>query len=269
MLQKLYNELSLLFRRKDKETYRILYNILGFLPRNLSLYRIALTHSSHSSRSGKKSYMCNERLEFLGDAIIDAVVSDLLYSRYEKEREGFLTKSRSGLVCRETLNDVALKIGLDKLVVAHNTGRQHNSYIFGNAFEAFVGAIYVDRGYKMCKKFLLNRVFGKVVDIEKNIDSNINFKSLLIETSQKRRFSVEFTLVEEKNSAEGQHFTSEVYVCDKLFGVGCGFSKRESQQHAAKEALDKIKMCDREKLPIEAYGEQFEQSVDTQSYETE
>ena len=83
------------------------------------------------------------------------------------------------------------------------------------------------------------------------------------------RFSVEFTLVEEKNSAEGQHFTSEVYVCGKLFGVGCGFSKRESQQHAAKEALDKIKMCDREKLPIESYGEQSELPVDAQSYETE
>ncbi len=265
MLQKLYNEISLLFRRKDKETYRILYNILGFLPKDLSFYHIALTHSSHSSRSGKKSYMCNERLEFLGDSIIDAVVSDFLYSRYKKEREGFLTKSRSSLVCRETLNAVALEIGLDKLVVSHNTGRQHNSYIFGNAFEAFVGAIYIDRGYEMCKKFLLSRVFGKVVDVEQIIGSNTNFKSLLIETSQKRRFSVEFRLVEEKNSAEGQHFTSEVYVAQQLFGVGCGFSKRESQQRAAKEALEKIEACDKEHIPFVPAGEQTELlSVDAQ-----
>ena len=248
VLGKLYHELSLLFRCKDKETYRILYNVLGFLPRNISPYRIALTHSSHLPRSRKNNYMCNERLEFLGDAIIDAVVSDLLYSRYKEEREGFLTKSRSCLVCRETLNAVAMELGLDKLVVSHNTGRQHNSHIYGNAFEAFVGAIYVDRGYGMCKRFLLRRVFGKVVDIERIIGSDINFKSRLIEISQKRHIPVEFRLVEEKNDADGQFFASEVYVCDELFGKGCGFSKRESQQRAAKEALEKLRNRDKEKL---------------------
>lgn len=255
MLQKLYNELSLLFRRKDKETYRILYDILGFLPRDLSHYKIALTHSSHTPRSQKRNFMCNERLEFLGDAIIDAVVSDFLYSRYKKEREGFLTKSRSSLVCRETLNTVALELGLDKLVVSHNTGRQHNSHIYGNAFEAFVGAIYVDRGYEMCKRFLLCRVLDRVVDVEKIIGSDVNFKSRLIEISQKRRIPVEFRLVEEKNEAGGQFFASEVYVCDKLFGVGCGFSKRESQQRAAKEALERLRGCDGENLSMELSGE--------------
>lgn len=256
MLQKLYNELSLLFRRKDKETYRILYNILGFLPRDLSPYQTALTHSSHTLRSHKKNHMCNERLEFLGDAIIDAVVSDILYSRYKKEREGFLTKSRSSLVCRETLNTVAVKLGLDKLVVAHNTGRQHNSHIYGNAFEAFVGAIYVDRGYEMCKKFLLQKVFDKVVNIKKVIDSDANFKSRLIEFSQKHKLAVEFRLIEEKNDSDGQFFASEVYICEKLFGTGAGFSKRESQQHAAKEALDKLKKLNKEQLSIEFSGEE-------------
>lgn len=192
--------------------------------------------------------MCNERLEFLGDAIIDAVVSDLLYSRYKKEREGFLTKSRSSLVCRETLNTVALELGLDKLVVSHNTGRQHNSHIYGNAFEAFVGAIYIDRGYEMCKQFLLNRVFDKVVNIEKIIGSDANFKSRLIEYSQKHKIDVEFRLIEEKNDADGQFFASEVYVDEQLFGTGCGFSKRESQQRAAKEALEKLKNYSKEEL---------------------
>ncbi len=248
MLQKLFNELSLLFRRKDKETYRILYGVLGFLPRNLTPYKTALTHSSHTLHSRKKNFMCNERLEFLGDAIIDAVVSDFLYLHYKKEREGFLTKSRSRLVCRETLNTVAHELGLDKLLVSHNTGRQHNSHIYGNAFEAFVGAIYVDRGYEMCKRFLLSRVFGKVVDIEKIIGSDANFKSRLIEFSQKYHLPVEFRLVEEKNDADGQFFASEVYVCDKLFGSGCGFSKRESQQRASEEALGKLKACDKKKL---------------------
>ena len=253
MLQKLYNELSLLFR-KDKETYRILYNILGFLPHDLSPYKTALTHSSHTSRRRNNNFTCNERLEFLGDAIIDAIVSDLLYSRYKKEREGFLTKSRSSLVCRETLNAVALELELDKLVVSHNTGRQHNSHIYGNAFEAFVGAIYIDRGYGMCKKFLLQRVFGKIVDIEKIIGSDANFKSRLIEISQKNHIPVEFRLVEEKNDADGQFFASEVYVCNELFGAGCGFSKRESQQHAAKEALSKLESMNKERFALETEG---------------
>jgi len=255
VLQKLYNELSLLFRRKDKETYRILYHILGFLPRDLRPYQTALTHSSHTSHSHKKNFMCNERLEFLGDAIIDAVVSDILYSRYKKEREGFLTKSRSRLVCRETLNSVAIKLGLDKLVVSHNTGRQHNSHINGNAFEAFVGAIYVDRGYEKCKQFLLSRVFGRVVDIKKIIYSDANFKSSLIEFSQKHKIGIEFRLVEERNDADGQFFASEVYVCDKLFGTGAGFSKRESQQRAAKEALERLKNIDTKELLTEFSGE--------------
>lgn len=233
VFKKLYNEISLLFR-KDKETYRILYGVLGFLPQNISLYRLALTHSSHTA---KKKNMCNERLEYLGDAIIDAVVSELLYSKYKKEREGFLTKSRSNLVRRETLNEVALHLGLDRLLVAHNTGRQHNNYVYGNAFEAFVGAIYLDKGYDACKQFLLERVYGKVVNIEETVASDDNFKSRLIELSQKKHIPVEFRLVNEENNANGQFFESEVYVCGQLYGKGNGFSKRQSQQAAAKKAL--------------------------------
>ncbi len=240
MLQKLHNELSLLFRRKDKETYRMLYSILGFLPKDLSLYTTALTHSSHTPTKSKKKNMCNERLEFLGDAIIDAIVSELLYSRYKKEREGFLTKSRSNLVRRETLNDVAVKLGLDKMVMSHNIGRQHNSYVYGNAFEAFIGAIYLDRGYEKCRKFLLTRVFDKIVNVEKTAISEVNFKSRLIELSQKRHIPVEFKLINEQNDANGQFFVSEVYVGNELFGKGSGYSKRESQQKAAKAALEKL-----------------------------
>lgn len=240
MLQKLHSEISLLFRRKDKETYRILYNILGFLPHDVSIYKTALTHSSHTQNATNKKNMCNERLEFLGDAIIDAIVSDLLYSRYKKEREGFLTKSRSNLVRRETLNEVAISLGLDKIVMTHNTGRQHNNYVYGNAFEAFVGAIYLDRGYKHCKRFLLERVFDKIVNVEKTAVSDVNFKSRLIELSQKKHVPVDFKLVLEQNDANGQYFVSEVYVCDELYGTGSGFSKRESQQKAAKMALESL-----------------------------
>ena len=247
MLTKLHNELRLLFR-KDKESYRILYNILGFLPDSLEPYRIALTHSSLTTSANKKRAMCNERLEFLGDAIIDAVVSDLLYTRFKKEREGFLTKSRSNLVCRETLNKVAIQLGLDKLVQSHNVGRQHNNYVYGNAFEAFVGAVYIDKGYDACKKFLLQRVFDHIVNVSTAATSDVNHKSRLIELSQKKHFPVEYRLVEEKNNSHGQYFVSEVYVCGRLFGNGDGFSKRESQQKASKAALEKLAGCNIEEL---------------------
>lgn len=247
MLTKLHNELRLLFR-KDKESYRILYNILGFLPNSLEPYKIALTHSSLTVSTQKKRAMCNERLEFLGDAIIDAVVSDLLYTRFTKEREGFLTKSRSNLVCRETLNKVALHIGLDKLVQSHNVGRQHNNNVYGNAFEAFVGAIYVDKGYESCRQFLLQKVFDHIINVKSVANSDVNHKSRLIELSQKKHFSVEYRLVEERNNSHGQYFISEVYVCEKLFGTGEGFSKRESQQKASKAALEKLAKCNIEEL---------------------
>ena len=229
----------------------MLYNVLGFLPCDLSVYMTAFTHRSYSGGKTNRKVGCNERLEFLGDAIIDAVVSDLLYSRFKKEREGFLTKSRSNLVCRETLNNVALSLGLDKLVVAHNTGHQHNSHIYGNAFEAFIGAIYIDKGYNACKRFLLERVFDKIVNVDVAA-VDINFKSRLIELSQKKHIPLEFRLVEERCDAGGQFFESEVFLCGNSYGSGCGFSKRESQQNAAKVALSKLNTVEWEALEQES-----------------
>ena len=232
MLQKLHSEISLLFRRKDKETYRILYNILGFLPHDVSIYKTALTHSSHTQNATNKKNMCNERLEFLGDAIIDAIVSDLLYSRYQKEREGFLTKSRSNLVRRETLNEVAISLGLDKIVMTHNTGRQHNNYVYGNAFEAFVGAIYLDRGYKHCKRFLLERVFDKIVNVEKTAVSDVNFKSRLIEWGQKNHHTVVFRTKANQEKG-GRDFRCTILIDNLEVGHGIGTSKKEAEQRAA------------------------------------
>ena len=126
------------------------------------------------------------------------------------------------------------------MVMSHNIGRQHNSYVYGNAFEAFIGAIYLDRGYEKCRKFLLTRVFDKIVNVEKTAISEVNFKSRLIELSQKRHIPVEFKLINEQNDANGQFFVSEVYVGNELFGKGSGYSKRESQQKAAKAALEKL-----------------------------
>ena len=196
---------------------------------------------THSSLSGNQKLYCNERLEFLGDAVLSSVTADYLYSKFSREREGFLTKSRSNLVCRERLNELALQIGLDKYVNACGVAHQHNNYIYGNALEALVGAIYIDKGYKQCRRFLLDRVFSRLADIESVVKSDKNYKSRLIEWGQKKHIDVEFRLISEEMRKDGVYFVSEVLVDGNVCGVGDGFSKRESQQKAARQAISKLK----------------------------
>lgn len=224
---------------KDRESYLLLYSILGFVPRDISLYKVALTHSSQAS--GARKLGCNERLEFLGDAVLSSVTSDFLYSKFRREREGFLTKSRSNLVCRERLNELAVEIGIDRLMSSCGTQQQHNSYIYGNALEALIGAIYLDKGYKHCRRFLLDRIFSRLKDIEQIAASDKNYKSRLIEWAQKRHGSVEFKVVREELRKDGVFFVSEAIVNGEVCGVGEGFSKRESQQKAARQAIGNLK----------------------------
>ena len=237
LFKKVIDKIRLL-SHKDRESYLLLYSILGYVPRNIKLYEMAMTHSS---TSGMKKLSCNERLEFLGDAVLSSVTADYLYSNFSREREGFLTKSRSNLVCRERLNELALQIGLDKYVNACGVAHQHNNYIYGNALEALVGAIYIDKGYKHCRRFLLDRVFSRLTDIESVVKSDKNYKSRLIEWGQKKHIEVEFRLISEEMRKDGVYFVSEVLVDGSVYGVGDGFSKRESQQKAARQALAKLK----------------------------
>lgn len=216
------------------------YSLLGFVPRDIKHYKKAITHSSQAVGS-KRKLACNERLEFLGDAVLTSVASDYLYKKFGKEREGFLSKARSRLVCRESLNDIALKIGLDKIVRVSELGNQHNSYVYGNAFEALIGAIYIDRGYKYCRTFLFEKVFDAIADIESLLVSDNNFKSRIIEWSQKEHRQVSFVLCSEEIRHNGPYFISEVYIDGVVMGRGEGFSKRESQQRAAQEAIERMK----------------------------
>ena len=217
----------------------LLYSILGYVPRDIKIYEMAMTHSS---LSGNQKLSCNERLEFLGDAVLSSVTADYLYSKFSREREGFLTRSRSNLVCRERLNELALQIGLDKYVNACGVAHQHNNYIYGNALEALVGAIYIDKGYKQCRRFLLDRVFSRLADIESVVKSDKNYKSRLLEWGQKKHIELLLkTPIKLQMRKDGVYFVSEVLVDGKVCGVGDGFSKRESQQKAARQALPKLK----------------------------
>lgn len=197
---------------------------------------MAMTHSS----AGSKKLGCNERLEFLGDAVLSSVISDYLYSNFVREREGFLSKSRSNLVCRDTLNELALDIGIDRFLEACGLPHQHNHHVYGNALEALIGAIYIDKGYKQCRRFLLDRVFSRHLDMESLVRADKNYKSRLIEWTQKNHKNIEFKLVSEELRKEGAYFLTEVYVDNELLGNGDGFSKRESQQKAARQAILKL-----------------------------
>jgi ribonuclease-3 len=235
------DKIRLLFR-KDKESYLRFYQILGFYPRDIRIYEQALLHKSSSIKSDKGRLLNNERLEFLGDAVLDTVVADILYHRFEGKREGFLTNTRSKIVSRETLNRVAEEIGLLGLVKFNTRQSAHNNYMGGNAFEALIGAIYLDKGYEVCKQFIENRIIGKYIDVEKISRKEVNFKSKLIEWSQKNRMELSFVLLEQGyDEFNSPTFESEVIIEGIHAGKGKGYSKKESQQVAAQESLNMIK----------------------------
>jgi ribonuclease-3 len=241
VLRNQINKIRLLFH-KDRESYLCFYKILGFYPRNIQLYQQALLHKSTSIRSEKGRPLNNERLEFLGDAILDAIVGDIVYKHFEGRREGFLTNTRSKIVQRETLNKLAVEIGLDKLVKYSTRSSSHNSYMYGNAFEAFIGAIYLDQGYERCKRFMEEKIFKNHIDLDKMSRKEVNFKSKLIEWSQKNKVEVSFELIEQFLDEDyNPMFHTEVRIEGISAGKGTGYSKKESQQNAAQAALKKIK----------------------------
>lgn len=241
MFSNITDKIRLLFR-KDKEPYLCFYKMLGFYPRNIEIYQQALLHKSSSIKAGKGRLLNNERLEFLGDAILDAIVADIVYKKFEGKREGFLTNTRSKIVQRETLNRVAVEIGLDKLIKYTTRQSSHNSYMCGNAFEALIGAIYLDRGYRACKKFMEERIINQYLNLEKISRKEVNFKSKLIEWSQKNKFCVEFNLIEQSlDSDQNPIFETQIIVENIPAGTGKGYSKKESQQEAAHATLTKIK----------------------------
>nr|WP_284697331.1 ribonuclease III [Bacteroides fragilis] len=241
VLRNKIDKIRLLFC-KDRESYFCFYRILGFYPRNIRLYEQALLHKSTAVRSEKGRPLNNERLEFLGDAILDAIVGDIVYQHFEGKREGFLTNTRSKIVQRETLNKLAVEIGLDKLIKYSTRSSSHNSYMYGNAFEAFIGAIYLDRGYECCKQFMQKKIIEPYIDLDKLSRKEVNFKSKLIEWSQKNKMEVSFELIEQFLDKENNPvFQTEVWIEGILGGSGTGYSKKESQQNAAQMALKKIK----------------------------
>lgn len=169
---------------RHKEPYVLYRKLLGFYPTDIHLYEQACLHRSSSiCEQGRR--INNERLEFLGDAILDAIVADILFHKFKTSKEGFLTNTRAKIVKRESLNEIAVKLGLDNFITYSMRTSSHNNYMFGNAFEALIGAIYLDKGYRYCKKFVETRIIDPYIDLEKISKEEFNFKSRLIEWGQK------------------------------------------------------------------------------------
>lgn len=228
--------------QKDKELRLSLYRILGFFPHRLSLYRQALMHKSVMHRNKKGKAVNNERLEFLGDAILSAIVGDIVYEHFPGKREGFLTNTRSKLVQREMLNKLSVEMGISRLVLSSGHSSSHNSYVGGNAFEALVGAVYLDRGYDACMRFMKKRILSKIVNIDKVARKEVNFKSRLLEWTQKNRIKIEYRMLDSKLDDDGSPmFEFQVLLEDIPCMKGTGYSKKESQQKASQLTLDKIR----------------------------
>ena len=241
MLSNIIDRIKLPFR-KEKELYVALYNIIGFYPRDISLYKLALMHKSMYKRNAKGKPVNNERLEFLGDAVLDAAVGDIVYRHFPGKREGFLTNTRSKLVQRETLGRLAQEMGITQLILSSGRSMSHNSYMGGNAFEALVGALYLDRGYDACMQFLQKRILNQMINIDKVAYKEVNFKSKLIEWAQKNRVRLDFRLVEQHKDNNGSPVFTYMVEMEGVDGCDAtGYSKKESQQMASKRTLEKLR----------------------------
>ena len=216
--------------------------MLGFYPHNISLYQEALMHKSMLAHAKSGTPINNERLEFLGDAVLDAVVGEIVYHHFPRKHEGFLTNTRSKIVQRESLGRLAAEIGLDKLIKRNEHNQMHNSYLAGNAFEALIGAIYLDRGYAYCKSFMTEKILHRLIDIDKLAYQEVNFKSKLLEWCQKHKAVLEYVLLDETKTEDGSPlFNSKVVINGQECGRGKGYSKKESHQKASRNALHRLK----------------------------
>jgi len=211
--------------------------ILGYTPKHLPYYQLALMHRSKIDEIAEN----NERLEYLGDAILGAVIAEYLFKRYPYQPEGFLTELRSRIVRRESLNTMALKMGLDKLVQYNQADRGlSRSHIFGNALEALVGAVYLDVGYTKTRTFILRQMIKGYVDIATLESTDTNYKNRLLSWAQRQGKKLHFDTLDEKNEGSRKVFTMGVVWEGRTVGKATGYSKKEASQMAAQKAIEAL-----------------------------
>jgi len=239
-----------LFSLKSNGTYVVdkrefasrLRKITGFRTSNIRLYEAAFIHRSASFTLPDGQRINNERLEFLGDAVLDAILSDYLFEKFPEASEGFMTKIRSRIVNRDILNQLALSMGIDKILVSHVNTSCPTRNLYGDALEALIGALFVDKGFKKTKKLFITRVFNKYLDLEKIVDTDTDYKSLVFEWTQKKKANLAFEYKEEYDFVLRQSvFSATLLLNEQEFGKGQGASKKEAEQEAAGQAWTRLK----------------------------
>lgn len=244
MIKPLLHIIKLFSPRREK-FYGFIQNIIGFKPGNIDIYRLAFIHKSAMIKGPDKRFINNERLEYLGDAMLGAIVADELYKRFPSKNEGFLTKTRSRIVNRSLLNEIALKMELGEWVNAQSKIDIAQTSILGDALEALIGAIYVDKGYQTCENFVSQKIIKQYVDLKLVAKKDTNYKSLLIEWGQKYKKNVHFITEEQHISGSvAATFIANAAIDGEKIGEGEGFSKKEAQQNAAKNALKELRRRD-------------------------
>jgi ribonuclease-3 len=239
-----------LFRKRINGTYLLdkrefnsrLKKILGFSPGNLDLYEIAFIHRSATFTlpSGKK--VNNERLEYLGDAVLDAILSDYLFEKFPDANEGFLTKIRSRIVNRDVLNELSVSMGINKILISKINSSHLTKNLYGDAFEALIGAVFLDKGFKKTKKVFIKNVLNKYLDLDLIVKTDTDYKSLVFEWVQKHKSNLIFTYNEEYDfNLKKSVFSTVLFIDKKEFGEGHGSSKKEAEQEAACLAWKKLK----------------------------
>ncbi len=239
-----------LISRKRNGTYILdrqdfssrLRKIIGFRANNLIIYEAAFIHRSASYTLPDGRRINNERLEFLGDAVLDAILSDFLFEKFRNANEGFMTKIRSRIVNREVLNQLAISMGIDKILVSNVRTDHSTKNLYGDALEALIGAVFIDKGFRKTKKLFINKVFNKYLDLEKIINTDTDYKSLVFEWVQKHKTSLTFTYNEEYDfKLKKSVFSAKLIIDNAETGTGQGASKKEAEQEASHEAWEKLK----------------------------
>jgi ribonuclease-3 len=227
---------------RNKGFAQKIYRITGLLPKELALYELALRHSSLVSDARFSAQECNERLEYLGDSILGAVVSEFLFKKYPSKNEGFLTEMRSKIVGRNQLNLLGHKLGLDRLVVYNKKAGPIHGSILGNTLEAFIGAIYLDLGFEAAQFFIVHKIINTHLNLDELEGQNNNFKSRLMEFVQKNKIEpIVYEVIEEKMAGKAKEFTVACIIQNQVMGLGKDPRKKVAEQKASEMAL--LKLC--------------------------
>jgi ribonuclease III len=224
----------------DKQLKQAIKSILGYKPGNIYLYHLAFLHKSATQETNNGIKINNERLEFLGDAILDAVAADFLFKTFPTRDEGFLTEMRSKIVSRAMLNKLSQKMGIDQLIQLDNSSSGTFRSCNGDAFEALIGAIYLDKGYEFTRKTILERIIGYYFNMDDLVNQEVNFKSKIIEWSQREKKQVQFQILEEVGSGYKKQYVVELMVDGEAIARGQDYSIKGAEQNAAEKSWQKI-----------------------------